>query len=382
MTRPDADAARTSMYNANALKIGFFGTNCSSGRSMTTIPERWSGSWEDNLTFARMADEAGIDFLLPIARWKGYGGDTDYQGTTFETISWATALLAETKRLTIFGTVHAPLFHPLIAAKQMVTADHVSHGRIGLNVVCGWNEDEFDMFGVKKRDHEDRYRYGQEWLDVVRLAWDRDDFDYEGEFFNLHGVREKPKPYGGTRPLLMNAGQSPVGRAFAVRNCDAFFTAIPSTTFETNAFGDAAGVTAKARAEAQAHGRSIGVYTAGVVVCRPTAAEARAWHEYTIANADWALVDRVIERMAPQRREGWTEDINVLRMSYVNGHSGFKLLGDPDDVAGGLAAISAAGFDGVAINFVNFNDEFPYFRDEVLPRLERLGIRAPMEQHR
>jgi dimethylsulfone monooxygenase len=94
MTRPDADAGRTSMHNANALKIGFFGTNCSSGRSMTTIPERWSGSWEDNLTFARMADEAGIDFLLPIARWKGYGGDTDYQGTTFETISWATALLA------------------------------------------------------------------------------------------------------------------------------------------------------------------------------------------------------------------------------------------------------------------------------------------------
>lgn len=367
-------AGRTAMHNRNKLKIGFFGTNCSSGRSMTTIPERWSGNWEDNLRFARMADEAGIDFLLPIARWKGYGGETDYQGTTFETITWATALLAETKRLTIFGTVHAPLFHPLVAAKQLVTADYVSRGRIGLNVVCGWNEDEFDMFGVQKRDHEDRYRYGQEWLDVVLRAWEQDDFDYEGEFFKLHGVREKPKPYGGTRPLLMNAGQSDVGRSFAVRNCDAFFTAIPSTTIETNDFGEASAVAAKAKAEANAHGRSIGVYTAGVVVCRPTADEARAFHEYTVANADWPLVDRVIERMRSQR-VGWNEDINVLRMSYVNGHSGFRLLGNADDVANGLAAISAAGFDGVAINFVNFNDEFPFFRDEVLPRLVRLGVR-------
>ena len=59
-----------------------------------------------------MADEAGIDFLLPIGRWKGYGGDTDYQGATYETITWATGLLAQTKRITVFGTVHAALFPP------------------------------------------------------------------------------------------------------------------------------------------------------------------------------------------------------------------------------------------------------------------------------
>ena len=72
-----------------------------------------------------MADEAGIDFLLPIGRWKGYGGESDFHGTTFETVTWACGLLAATKRITIFGTVHAPLFHPLIAAKEMVTADHI-----------------------------------------------------------------------------------------------------------------------------------------------------------------------------------------------------------------------------------------------------------------
>jgi hypothetical protein len=62
---------RIAMYNANAFKIGVFGANCSSGRSATKVPERWSASWPDCLKLARMADAAGIDFMLPIGRWKG-----------------------------------------------------------------------------------------------------------------------------------------------------------------------------------------------------------------------------------------------------------------------------------------------------------------------
>ena len=134
-------------------------------------------------------------------------------GTTLETVTWATGLLACTRRMTVFGTVHAPLFHPIIAAKQFVTADHVGEGRFGLNVVVGWNEDEFTMFGVQQRDHEARYEYGQEWLDAVNLAWTApDDFAYDGRYVKLVDVRAKPKPYGGTRPLIMNAGASPTGR--------------------------------------------------------------------------------------------------------------------------------------------------------------------------
>src|SRR6202047_4994473 len=146
-----------SMHNANKLKIGLFGATCSSGRAVTLVPERWSGSWPDNLKLAKMADDVGIDFLLPIGRWKGYGGDTDYQGATLETITWATGLLALTKRVTVFGTVHAPLFNPVIAAKEMVTADHIGGGRFGLNIVVGWNEGELEMFGGEQRGEQDGY---------------------------------------------------------------------------------------------------------------------------------------------------------------------------------------------------------------------------------
>src|SRR4029078_10968998 len=149
---------RLAMYNANALKLGLFGANCSSGRSATKVPERWSASWADSLAMARMAAQAGIDFLLPIGRWKGYGGDTDLHGETLETVTWATGLLHKAEHIAVFGTLHAPLFDPIIAAKQCVTADHVGKGRFGLNIVAGWNEGEVAMLGVQQREHAARAR--------------------------------------------------------------------------------------------------------------------------------------------------------------------------------------------------------------------------------
>jgi alkanesulfonate monooxygenase SsuD/methylene tetrahydromethanopterin reductase-like flavin-dependent oxidoreductase (luciferase family) len=55
----------------------------------------------------------------------------------------------------------------LIAAKQCVTADHIGEGRFALNVVCGWNEGEFEMFGATLHEHETRYEHAQEWLDAI-----------------------------------------------------------------------------------------------------------------------------------------------------------------------------------------------------------------------
>src|ERR1700757_5017221 len=165
-TRTGSIRERVAMYSANTLQVGVFGANCSSARTATTVPERWSASWPDCLALARLADDAGIDFILPIGRWKGYGGETDFHGSTLETVTWAAGLLAATERMTVFGTVHAPLFHPVIAAKEFVTADHIGEGRFGLNLVCGWNEDEFDMFGVTMREHATRYDFAQEWLDA------------------------------------------------------------------------------------------------------------------------------------------------------------------------------------------------------------------------
>ena len=104
------------------LSLGLFGVNCSGGLAVTTVPERWVASWENNQKLARMADDAGIDFMLPLGRWKGYGGVTDHNASNFETLTWATGILASTQNIMAFGTVHVSLFNPVAAAKPMSIA--------------------------------------------------------------------------------------------------------------------------------------------------------------------------------------------------------------------------------------------------------------------
>ena len=376
LTRTETLPNRTAMYNTNSLKIGVFGANCSSSRTATKVPERWSASWADCLTLGKMADEAGIDFMLPIGRWKGYGGETDFHGTTLETVTWACGLLAATKQITVFGTVHAPLFHPLIAAKEFVTADHVGKGRFGLNIVAGWNEGEFEMFGVSQRAHDDRYEFAEEWLLVMKRAWgEEEQFDFQGKFFDLRGVRAKPKPYGSAPPLIMNAGSSKAGQTFALRNCDAFFTA---TGASRASLEGVAKRVQEVKDEARSYGKEIEVYTIGQVICRPTQKEAEDYHHYAnVENADWGAIERMLELRGITPRNTPAEEY-AAKCKFFASHSigGYPFVGTPDKIAEELAAVSRGGVRGIALSFVNYLNELPYFRDEVLPRLTRVGLRG------
>ena len=60
------------MYAGNAFKLGLFASNCSGGLTMTKAPERWDPSWDNNLEAARLAEDAGLEFMLPVGRWHGY----------------------------------------------------------------------------------------------------------------------------------------------------------------------------------------------------------------------------------------------------------------------------------------------------------------------
>jgi FMNH2-dependent dimethyl sulfone monooxygenase len=176
----------------------------------------------------------------------------------------------------------------------------------------------------------------------------------------------------------MNAGASPVGRAFAIRNCDAYFTGVrlesidPVTRRYVPAIGAAAEHVRAIRAQAEATGRRVGVYTRGEIVCRPNQREAEEYYHYAVdESADWGAVDYRLQRTAPPG-----EDRAAFELRRRNHIHGFPIVGTPDAVATLLAQVSEAGFDGLAIGFVNYLDELPYFRDEVLPRLQRAGLRA------
>ena len=370
-------AVSAPIFNANKLKLGLFGANCSGGETPTRIAQRWDGSWDKNLALARLAEDAGLEFLLPVARWLGYGGETDFQGEVLETIAWASALLAQTHRINVFTTAHTAFHHPIVIAKQIASMDQIGAGRVGLNVVCGWNKPEYDIFGVPlPDDHVTRYGYGQEWFEIAARLWSSEQpFDWDGKFFQLAGVRGRPKPVNGIPPIISAAG-STEGREFATRNANFLFTPIIDLERSRTEV-------AELKAKARTHGRTVGVLTFAQVVCRPTTREAEEYlHWYAVENADEEAVDNLMHLLFSHAKSYPPEVQELIRSRVAAGHGGYPLNGDPDTVAAGLEAIYAAGFAGAALVFVDYLDELPYFRDEVIPRLESRGLRQPATNSR
>jgi FMNH2-dependent dimethyl sulfone monooxygenase len=365
------------LQQGNRLKLGLFGANCASGRSYTTVPERWVASWDNNLRLAQVADAAGLECLVPIARWKGYGGQTDVNGSSLESITWACGLLAATRRINVFCTVHVPLLHPLVAAKQLATTDQVGHGRLGLNIVCGWNEDEFQMFGVSKHDHGDRYEQGEEWWSIIKRVWSAEaPFDVEGRFYQLKGVQGRPGPFDDQLPMVMNAGSSPRGREFAIRHTDMHFDGVREPEASIERIRDT-------QRRAASLGRQVQVWTPVGVICRPTRGQADEYLQYLVEHADWGALGHLAELHASDA-QGRSDEEGILRREgegpiarQVLARGSYCAVGDPDQVARHLERLSSVGFNGLTLNFVDYLAELPYVVQEVLPRLERLGLRRP-----
>jgi len=367
MTQP-----RNRMFLDDHFKLGTFSANCSSGLAVTKAPERWVNSWENNLRLVQLCDAAGIDFMLPIARWIGYGGETNFHYSVLETMAWAAGLLASSQRISVIATMHTAFNHPVVVAKQIATIDQIGQGRAGLNIVAGWNQPEYEAMGLElPDDHETRYGYGQEWFDVVRKCWqEREPFDWDGTYFHLKGVHSDPKPVSGIPPIV-NAAGSKQGRGFATQNANFLFTPAIDLARSKDEI-----VELKERANGV--GRSVDVLTFSYVVCRPTEKEAQDYHRhYADTHADWAAVDNLI-RLQFAHAQSFPHDLlKLIRERFAAGHGGFPLVGTPEQIADRICELHETGFGGTTLAFVNYVDEFPYFRDTVLPILEDRGLRLP-----
>jgi alkanesulfonate monooxygenase SsuD/methylene tetrahydromethanopterin reductase-like flavin-dependent oxidoreductase (luciferase family) len=354
---------------ANPFKLGVFAANADGGLTLTTVPERWQARWEDVVKVAQMADRAGIEIFLPLARWKGFGGVTNSREHSFETFTFAAALAALTDRIGVFSTIHVPMIHPVYAAKALATADHVSQGRAGLNIVAGWNPDEFAMFGIEAE--EERYAQALEWYEIIcRIYNEEKPFDYAGRYYRLRNVSGKPRPVQLPRPVTLNAAFGPPGRDFAAKTSDFLFTTFSEIEAGRQHIEDI-------RTRGARESRSLGVFTTCHAVCRGTQAEAEAYYEhYAVTHADRGAVDY---HMSQKRKFAGSHDEATFRLyakRFAGGAGTYPLIGTPERIVDEMVKMHAAGFAGTTVSFVNFLDELPFFIAEVLPLMKEAGLRV------
>lgn len=359
------------LSNGPRFKLGLFGYLHEGGNMVTTVPERWPATWLDIVRMAQFADDAGLDFLLPYARWKGIPGAVHNRLHSFDNFTAAAALSGLTRRIGVFATVHTNIIHPIVAAKMMTTIDHASGGRAGMNIVCGWNQADFDMFGIEQLLHDERYVQGREWYDI----WARvvggatEPFDFDGTHFRgLRGVMGMPGSLQRPRPLVINAAYSPAGRDFAVRVSDWLLTNIDSAAEGPQELADIS-----ARAARNGRTEPLDVIMVTYVVCRRTRAEAESFHRYYAEeNADEMGVDYWI---AGRKGNGIIpEALWDMRARIAGGNSSYPLIGSPEDIAERLIELARIGYGGAALSFLNF-DDVPYFVETVLPLVKRARLR-------
>jgi alkanesulfonate monooxygenase SsuD/methylene tetrahydromethanopterin reductase-like flavin-dependent oxidoreductase (luciferase family) len=363
------------LWNSNRMKLGIFGSNVSNGCAMTTAEGRLETTWPNTKTICNTADRAGFEALVPVARWKGFGGKTNFNGTCFETYTWASAISAITDQISVLSTSHVPTVHPILAAKQATTIDHVSSGRFTLNIVCGWFQPELEMFGAKIMEHDERYTYASEWLDVLRLLWTaEEEFDFEGKYFRIQKGFHQPKPIQRPFPAIMNAGGSPVGQRFAAKEADIAFVSIEKHDAET----------VKSRVDALrrlAHDefkRPVQVWNSSYVVCRSTEKEAKYYLNYYVnEKGDWEAVENLVRIFGMQSLALPSHVLEEFKFHFIAGWSGFPLVGTPEQIVDKLLMLSRNGLDGTALSFVNYQEELPQFIADVVPLMEQAALRSP-----
>ncbi|MER7302723.1 LLM class flavin-dependent oxidoreductase [Nocardioides sp. NPDC127514] len=366
------------IFGDNTLKLGLFCTN-GHGASLTMAPEAHEMSWDFSLRIAKAADAAGLEAIVPYARWKAYADNRPGHktGTVLDPFAWAAGLASVTSNIGIFATSHAPSMHPIVAAKQSATIDHISGGRFSLNVVGGWNRAELEMFGAPMREHDERYDHLAEWLTVLRRLWTEEtEFDHHGNFFDVVGGTSSPKPLQAQVPI-MNAAGSPRGMDFAAEHADLCFVVVGSEDPKEIAHQ----VEAYKAAAHDRFGRAVRVWTHSVVVQRDTDSAAQdELHRFSVEYEDTESVEAWLRLLQVNSQMMPPEAYAAMRQRFAASAGGFPLVGTEETIAQRLEMLSNAGIDGVLLTWLNYDEGLASFSRDVLPRLEQRGLRAPAPQ--
>ena len=338
------------LHSANRFKLGLFGLNVDNACAITTIDGVFRPTWPNVKALTGLADAAGFEALVPVARWRGFGGETNFNGACFETFTWAAGVGGLTER--------------------------AAGGRFALNIVCGWFEPELEMFGAAIMEHDERYAYATEWLEVMRRLWTaEEEFDHDGRYFHVKRGFHQPKPIQRPFPPIMNAGGSGIGRHFAAKHCDMIFIHIKGQDMAA-ARKDIDEVRALARKD---YGRDIQVWANCYCVIGDTDEDALKFRDwYVREKGDWQAVDNLVRSLGLQSGVLPKEQLEGAKYHFIAGWGGYPLVGSPAHIADDLGKLADAGLDGALLSWPRYEEGLKRFIAEVMPLVEQAGLRRPV----
>jgi FMNH2-dependent dimethyl sulfone monooxygenase len=370
--RQEALARTNPLFGSRKLKLGTFCTNVSGAATMSTMEGVYEATWPNVMTVSRLADEMAFEAIVPLGRWQGFGGVTNFNEKVFEAMTFSAAVTATTRNPSVFATIHVPTLHPVLAAKQVTTIDHIGGGRFTLNVVTGWNKSEIELFGSPLLDHAQRYEMADEWITLMKLLWTSDDpVDFDGRFYTVRQALLKPRPIQ-PYPALMNASGSAVGKAFAAKHFDIVFSG-PTKR-------DPASVREQLDSYRQyawdEFGRPLKVWISAYMIIGDTEEDARRQFDYCVhEKGDHIAAKNFLDGMGITSQSIPPDILKRIGDDMVAGYGGFPLIGTKEQIVDDLKMLTECGCDGILLTWPAFIDGMQRFQREVLPLLVQEGLR-------
>jgi FMNH2-dependent dimethyl sulfone monooxygenase len=347
------------------VKFAYWVPNVSGGLVISNIEQRTSWDIDYNRKLAQIAEASGFEYALSQIRFTaGYGADNQH-----ESVAFSHALLAATDKLKVIAALLPGPWNPALAAKMIATINHLTNGRVAVNVVSGWFRGEFTAIGEPWLDHDERYRRSEEFIRAMKGIWTEDDFTFAGDFYRFRNYSLKPKPID-PQPEIFQGGSSRAARDMASRVSDWYFT-------NGNTPEEIGKQVTDIQTKAAANGHSVRVGVNAFVIARETEEEAREVLGEIIAKANPDAVKAFGHEVknagasSPEGQGNWAKSTFEDLVQYNDGFRS-NLIGTPMQIAERIIALKNAGADLVLLAFLHFQEEVEYFGKHVMPLVREL----------
>src|SRR5579859_3329470 len=350
--------------------LGVFLPIANGGWILSSTAPKLDGSYDYNRRVAELAEQTGLDFIMSMAKWRGYGGSTQHWRYSLDSQMLMSALAAVTKRVKVWTTVHTLLQNPAVTAKMIATLDHVSGGRAGLNVVTGSYKGEFEQMRAWRDavDHDQRYDLAEEWVSIVKKLWNEEAVSFQGRYFTMEDCQSDPKPI--QRPFLICAGTSERGMRFTATQMDAIFASGRDDE-------ELRHISLGAKQMARDAGHVLRTYTMLTLVIGETDAAARAQEDHIRTGFDAEAC------LGMMRAYGFLDAEMGRENAFVqSARSAFmtpRVVGSPDTVVTRLIElIEGCELDGLMLVFPDYLASMPVFAAEIMPKIRARFSPSPL----
>lgn len=348
------------------IRFAYWVPNVSGGLVVSDIEQRTDWSYDYNVRLAQAAEKNGFEYALTQIRFTaGYNAENQH-----ESVSFSHGILAKTEKLKVIAAILPGPWKPALAAKQLATIDHLTHGRIAINVVSGWFRGEFDAIGEEWPEHDQRYARSEEFIRSLKGIWTQNNFSFNGIYYQFKDYTLSPKPVQKPHIEIFQGGSSRAARDMASRVSDWYFTNGNTPAELKKQIDDIHG-----KAKANNHQVKIGVNA--FIIARDTEEEAQAVLQEIINKANIKAVNafgdatREAGAATTEGEGNWAKSTFEDLVQY---NDGFKtnLIGTPRQIAERIIELKHVGVDLVLSGFLHFIEEVEYFGEKVLPLVREL----------